>query len=310
MDVSYSNGLMLLLLFLTSPSLSNILTANYRQGIVESILKYRLLSDCSGTVIIKDSKLDEDSHQLYSEFLIQFKRPITLLESHKGLLINLNHNTVQAESVCSDAIVFQRNHSPVQEITSLHEELRIRFYLNKVLITVSNLGTNESASDEFLTQLRNENVYLIVQKKKWTVSGRLVGLDDDNNRLINRHLLVGTLHFPPAVLILSDNQSISGIEPSLMTIIAKALNFTYDYVPAHPGEMWGELNTNTNNKVIAIILLLLKHYNIVPYFHSDLIFECFKFFCKEIIYISDIIICAFLLKIYFELIVCHWDGCD
>jgi hypothetical protein len=127
-----------------------------------------------------------------------------------------------------------------------------------VLIIVSYLGTDLSAADEFLAQLRNENVYLIVQRKKWTISDRLVELGDDNNRLLNRHLLIGTLHYPPAVLLQSDAKSISGIEPSLVSIIAKALNFTYDYVPAHPGEMWGELITDTNNKVKKLFYYLKK----------------------------------------------------
>ena len=62
MAVSYCNGLVLLLLFITDDSLSNSLKMSDRKKIVESILNYALISDCPGTVIVNDFELDEDGY--------------------------------------------------------------------------------------------------------------------------------------------------------------------------------------------------------------------------------------------------------
>jgi len=70
------------------------------------------------------------------------------------------------------------------------------------------------------------------------------------------HLKIGTIHYPP--LIFHDEKldcRLYGIEPLLIEIIAKKLNFTFEYVFASPNEMWGAIKEFGENNVTTTGLI-------------------------------------------------------
>ncbi|XP_046657847.1 uncharacterized protein LOC124351132 [Daphnia pulicaria] len=233
------------------------------QQLVEVILDISENSTCPGIVLaLPGQEWTEREESVLDELLKnRLNRPVTLLPHRENCCPELR------EIVCSDAVVvLLRNRTA--ELPSIYRQLRNCFHLNKLIVAISN--STRQSGDKFLQELRNERIFLLIESSnltqilKWSVSRDGVVIQQhpkidqsysvDSFKLSGRHLKVATLHHPPAVVIRPSNissevtLSVDGIEPSVMKLIADALNFTFDYVVAPANEMWGEILTDQQPK--------------------------------------------------------------
>ena len=191
-------------------------------------------STCPGIVLTPNTWLPEGEN-----ICNQLGRPVTLF-GH-------NHPETDREILCSDAVIFIER---MTEFLPIYRQLQGFYYLNKVIAVTESIDQ----VDNVLQEAENEGVSVLFHQMviKWTVSGQIFRFPyfdfkkyyDFNLKFSGRHLRVATLHYPPAVVVRHD-QSLDGIEPSLMNLIAGQLNFTFDYVLASADEMWGDIVTDS-----------------------------------------------------------------
>jgi len=84
------------------------------------------------------------------------------------------------------------------------------------------------------------------------------------------HLKIGTINYPPYIFHNEEMGIVYGIEPSLLEILSKKLNFTYEYAFAPPNEMWGAVTDFGNNNISITGLLGMLHRKEVDVVLGDL----------------------------------------
>ncbi|XP_059350103.1 uncharacterized protein LOC132087760 [Daphnia carinata] len=180
------------------------------------------------------------------------------------------------EPVCRNVVIFGRQS---RNLSSIYRQIKSHFFINKAAIVTQ--FSREEAID-ILFEIQNEKVFIILEKLgkdlelySWAANNKTSQITIDAHAIVNsnviqtgainlsgRHLIIGTVHNPPAVridpgLTPEMKKTIGGIEPSLIETMANHLQFTYDYVEASPKEMWGEVYGHRGNLTITGLLGML-----------------------------------------------------
>ncbi|KAI9559818.1 hypothetical protein GHT06_013825 [Daphnia sinensis] len=228
---------------------------------------------CPSFLIIFDQlSWDEEIEEL-SEELLQFSQSnsIILLSSHQNVLQTCGKNDGKS-TTCNNAVVFSRD---PDELTRIYNQVMNCFYVSKMFIITQ--MTSDSA-DAWLKNMKKEIIILILREsnkglrqiRNWMINNHVhhtklvrntivtkevLGFHEGKN-LMGRNLRVATLNFPPVVFIAnqSNTKNIYGIEPSLMEVLASDLNFTFDYFPVSPNEMWGSVSGEGENRTATGLL--------------------------------------------------------
>ena len=177
--------------------------------------------------------------------------------------------------MCSNVVLFDPR---PDELTRIYRQLHSCLYVSQLFIATD---MNSSLVDHWLNELKDENIIMILNEPNkgfkeihiWAINSQIrltqlfrnsvitreaLGFHRRKN-LQGRHLRVATLHFPPVVFIGHQQQNnktvgITGIEPSLMEVMAGDLNFTYGYFPVSPNEMWGSVTGEGENRTATGLL--------------------------------------------------------
>jgi len=193
---------------------------------------------CPGSVITTDGIFDIDNY--YQDFLYEFiginnNFPVIVLQSDKN--ISSLSEKYHQELVCHHLIHFTNNLSNFNEI---YQQLKGYFNLKYTFvivthdwITIINEVLNDLQSEDILLVAFSENTSLF-NIYQWRIDGQIHHtnhLQDsikylqnvkNVNNLMGRKLLVGTIHFPPAVLIHTNNNEgnfkVNGIEADLIRL--------------------------------------------------------------------------------------------
>ncbi|EFX70686.1 hypothetical protein DAPPUDRAFT_256761 [Daphnia pulex] len=221
---------------------------------------------CPSIVVIFDQlSWDEELEDLSEElFQLSYSNPIILLSSNQSVLQECARSKSKwnlGAIACSNVAIFSRH---PEELGRIHHQLTDCIYASQIFI-VAKMAPNWA--DLWLKKMKSEIIVLILRERhkglreirhwminneinrvkllrKSNVSRNELGFETKRN-LMGRYLKVATLNFPPVVFI--SNQSIYGIEPSLMEVLASDLNFTFDYFPVSPNEMWGSVSGEGEN---------------------------------------------------------------
>ncbi len=233
---------------------------------------------CPSIVVVFDQLTwDEELEDLSEElFQLSYLNPTILLSSHQSVLQECGRNKSKwnlGAIACSNVIIFSRH---PEELTRIHHQLMGCIYASQIFI-VAEMAPN--VADLWLKKMQSEIIVLILRERNkglreirhWMINNEInrvkllrksnvsrieLGFDNERN-LMGRYLKVATLNFPPVVFI--SNQSIYGIEPSLMEVLASDLNFTFDYFPVSPNEMWGSVSGEGENlKATGLLGALMK----------------------------------------------------
>ena len=220
-------------------------------------------SRCSGTIIIvsESYRLDNllSTQDLISKLIeIEDFNPVTILDSD---ITSTWEDSWDKAPFCQNVIVFQHRRPP----PSILVDIKARFFINKVVMVTK---YSQLEAHTLLQSLSHENIVVLskthgksLRLYQWRASNQIYqsifpssfihqpqlineirlknGMRTD---LSGRHLKIGSIDFPPHVWIGQDHGSgHQGIEPSLIEIMSRHLNFTYQYVQASSDEMWGEI---------------------------------------------------------------------
>lgn len=233
--------------------------------------------NCPGTVVAFDRGIDSkwaSQHRLMGDdgLLNTFIRqnhlePVTLLELADLTDDDEKQNFWEKELVCQTLVIFSSEST--NKLAHLYGQIKRRFFI-KTAVIVGQFSSEESTN--FLLEIQNENLFVVLEKPgsnlevyTWKTNKRVIlntltatasnadimNLKASHNdfwtKLTHLHLSIGTLSYPPFIFIDSSSGFITGIEPSLLAIIADHLQFTYDYVQVSPSEMWGEIFVSDYN---------------------------------------------------------------
>lgn len=223
-------------------------------NVISSIL---IDSKCQGIVIVVDgdhqSENAANSEELFEKISSQQKQPITFLDTSEWKQEMI---WTKDELVCMNVAIFG---DKLETLLSMYRQITNQFIVNKAVV-ITECKPHEV--NHLLLQTKNEKLYVLQQTKlfTWKANNSIINtttksnadvnveLESNKNKLSGRHLMVGTLPYPPSVVI--DNWGeIRGIEASLLEVLADRLNFTYDYVQASPKEMWGDIIYNEEGNI-------------------------------------------------------------
>ena len=157
----------------------------------------------------------------------------------------------------------------------MYYRIKELFFVDKVFIVT--IHSSVKVGRELLYGIQHENLFILfgtlghdLQLLTWSANNvtQLQVINKEANvssndvirstNLSGRHLLVGTLHYPPASIIDGRGLPILGIEPSIIEVLSKHLQFTYEYVQASPKELWGEIFGHEGNYTFTGLLGMLK----------------------------------------------------
>lgn len=232
---------------------------------------------CPSFVIVFDQlSWDEEIEELSKE-LLQFSHwnSIILLSSHQDVLQTCGRDDgkkMLGSITCNNAVVFSRH---PDELTRINNQVMNCFYVSKMIVITQ--MTSDSA-DVWLKERKKEMIILILREsnkglrqiRNWMINDQIhytklvrhtivtkekLGFREGKN-LMGRNLRVATLNFPPVVFIANQSNTVTiyGIEPSLMEVLASDLNFTFDYFPVSPYEMWGSVSGEGENRTATGLL--------------------------------------------------------
>jgi hypothetical protein len=228
---------------------------------------------CPSIVVVFDQLFWDEEFEDFSQELSQLSNshPVLILSSNQSVLqkCGKDGSKRRLEAIaCSNVIIFNRH---PEELTRIYHQLTDCVYASQIFV-VTEMTPN--AADLWLKEMKSEMIVLILQERKkglreirnWMINGEIhyfkllrkstVNRKDlrlhGGKNLMGRYLKVATLNFPPVVFI--GNESIYGIEPSIMEVLASDLNFTFDYFPVSPNEMWGAVSGEGENRTATGLL--------------------------------------------------------
>ena len=211
---------------------SLLLTTSLSSSIVTDFIWNFRSSNCPGLIIHNSSDLKDDVISNLTNIL-----PVTLLED---IIINPHHDY----HVCNDLLLL--NH-PADKLLILHNKFRTIHHIHRVLIVAQ---CTANIARKVLQQIQDERTFLLCDPDgpilRWTANGQVLSAHQKSSSLTGRHLLIATLNYPPAVFVSPSTREVSGIEPAIMDLLSDGLGFTFDYLLAPDGEMWGEITADGN----------------------------------------------------------------
>lgn len=269
--IRYTGSIFLVLTLLVDPSPA--LAGNQLYDLILALKN----PTCPSFAIVSDQLSWDEEFEELSETLLKFSHldSIILLSSHQHDLQSCEKNGNKKRlgaATCSNAVVF--SHHP-EELTRIHHQLMARLYVNQVFVITDMLS---DSADAWLQQMKNEMIILILRERykglrqirNWMINHQIhytkllsntivtreeLGFHGGKN-LMGRYLKVATLNFPPVVFIVNQSNTamIYGIEPAIMEVLGSDLNFTFDYFPVSPNEMWGSVSGEGENRTATGLL--------------------------------------------------------
>uniref|UniRef100_A0A0P4ZJ32 Uncharacterized protein n=1 Tax=Daphnia magna TaxID=35525 RepID=A0A0P4ZJ32_9CRUS len=244
-------------------------------------------SMCSSLVVIFEENGTAEQEEIVDELTVRYRRPLTLLRSRHGKIQAFDEITDQ-EVVCNNVAVLLQN---LDEFSLIYEHIQQHYYLGEVILVTS--SNSSKVGDKLLQDARNERLHLLIERgqrlveiHKWMVSDRLQidyvlknnnvswgTLTGQRKMLMGRYLTIATLDFPPIVFAKKNESGkviASGIEPSLVAILADKLDFKVNYILPVNDEMWGTLVFNGPKNVTVTGLLGFLHRKEADVSYGDL----------------------------------------
>ncbi len=251
---------MMIFLTLIESSSSSDFIRQFKQTFEDDKEFYHI---CPGSVITVDGIFDSNNN--YGNFLDEFVEinnnfPVIVLQSETD--ISSLSEKYHQELVCHHLIHFTNDLSNFSEI---YQQLKVHFNLKYIFvivphdwITINYEVLNDLQSEDILLVSLSENLSLF-KIYQWRIDGQVhhTNLLQDSikylqniknvNDFMGRQLRVGTIHFPPAVLIHNNNNEgnliVDGIEADLIRLLASTLNFTieFHFNDSNPEGMWDYL---------------------------------------------------------------------
>ncbi|XP_059350104.1 uncharacterized protein LOC132087761 [Daphnia carinata] len=236
------------------------------QRTVQVILKLLSDTNCHATIVVSDENPGHYTEGLVNTFINMQSNPIILPE-----LSDRNQKRYR-EPTCQNAVLFGNE---IATLTSLYRAMKSQFKINNALI-VARFYPEDAI--RLLFDIQEENVFVLLEKNgrdlelySWKVNNKTsfviirnqsdVTLTRERNHSTNlsgRHLMIGTLAFPPTIIIDAERR-ITGFEPSIIEALSSHLNFTYEFIQTSPNEMWGEiLGTDDNHTVTGLLGMLVR----------------------------------------------------
>ena len=243
---------------------------------------------CAGPLIVTDVNYEENEEL---DSLIEQSRSYTLLENSNGTIGIYNFENLhqmEEEIACRDVVLYIRQ---LDHVLSLYQQIYSANYVRHFVIIMSGSNVKKQTADHILFEIKNEHVWVLnergendLETNRWIISdqiqrrrfsGILPKKEIHSGALMGRHLTIATLDFPPIVFVKPQEikngtlLDVTGIEPSLMDILAQSLNFQISYVLPVNNEMWGTLIFNGDNVTVTGMLGLL-HAGKVDVAYGDL----------------------------------------
>ncbi|XP_057369249.1 glutamate receptor ionotropic, delta-1-like [Daphnia carinata] len=242
---------------------------------------------CSGLVVISEEDRTEEQEEIIDELAVRYGRPLTLLRSHHGE-VQLFDEITDKETICNNVVVLLQN---IEAFSLIYEHIQQHYYFGDVILVTS--SNSSKIGDKLLQDIRSERFYLLIERgqrlveiHKWMVSDQLQidyvlknsslskdKLSAERKMLMGRYLTIATLDFPPIVFAKTNESGkviASGIEPSIVAILADKLNFKVNYILPVNDEMWGTLVFNGPDSVTVTGLLGFLHRKEADVSYGDL----------------------------------------
>ncbi len=250
--------------------------SRYSPKTVEFVLQMgaHLMND--GLVMIFDEDIWAANEEFVDEFIERYRQPLTLLQIRSGQFRNFGsfqNSLLITEIVCNDVILFIQD---LNDILTIYNNVYLNYHVKSVTVVTKSHDTLQI--DKLLYAIQSESLSVLLDRgrylseiRSWVVSNR-IRVDSlkkyehptsiERKTLMGRHLTIATLDFPPIVFAEKNTKSgivtASGIEPSLMNIIAERLEFNFSYILPANDEMWGTLIFDGNNVTVTGLLGLLN----------------------------------------------------
>ena len=218
---------------------------------------------------------NDNFQQEEEKFLFNYSKPVTLIDLQDVYQLPNKSNTAshRVENYLHNLIIF--NSSPclkVDNLQQLYIALKSRYQLEKTVIVTAECIKEDEAYDRLLFNISQENIFLLLpetsQVRHWVVADSKVHRYHFSNwripvkkysKFTNRHLRVATINYPPVCIISNEGNvdgpdTVHGIEPHLMVMIAEYLNFTFDYSQSRPTELWDGMTQLIKEKKVDIAI--------------------------------------------------------
>ena len=222
---------------------------------------------CSGTVIFFDQYYWNEE-EFVEQFLSAYNRPITLFSPASSFDKNNDKDVA-----CSDVVLFSDkiNH----QLESVYNEIIRQFRRIGLVILISPSEIKDNPENVILPMMSNGNIIFVLDSQPkeqyflWKINNEAVQHKSFEETIeskqkysskIERHLKIATLDHRPYIFV-RNQTCVDGIEPTLIEIFAKQLNFTFDYVFPNPDEKWGRVLIDGDNVTITGIVGMLKKKN-------------------------------------------------
>ncbi|XP_032793704.2 probable glutamate receptor [Daphnia magna] len=224
-------------------------------------------SKCPATIVVSD-----DSPGHYTEGLLN-----TFVNMHIGqhpLILpevsDWSSKRRYREPTCQNAVIFGRQ---ITTLSSLYLAIKSQFHVNNAMVVAR--FTPEDAI-RLLFDIQDEKMFVLLEKNgrdlelySWKANNKtsfviirspsnvtLAKARDRSVNLSGRHLMIGTLTYPPSIII-DSGRGIQGIEPSIIETLSHNLKFTYEFIETSPNEMWGEIFGTADNRTFTGLLGML-----------------------------------------------------
>ena len=241
----------------------------YSVKTIEFVLQMGDHFTAGGLVVIFDEDIWDANEEFVDELIEMYNRPLILLQSRRGQIEALSQDKLPKEIVSTDVLWFLRD---LEEFLPIYQLVNLNYDVKNLMVILKNY--RDEQVDKLLYEIQSESLSVLLDRgrhrseiRRWTISNRiridlvLDGLRKPAKRetLMGRHLTIATLDFPPIVFVKTDGGQVnaSGIEPSLMSIIAQRLDFQFSYIVPTNDEMWGTLIFDGPNVTVTGLLGLL-----------------------------------------------------
>lgn len=233
------------------------------QPLVAQVVSSFIENSDSGAIILVTSTSDWEVNEDLATVLAmnQFK-PFVHYEASS---IMSSKQSADRDSIKYDLIATVDH--DFSEFVTVYGALQKNFFLgNVILITINDLSSeahallaNQNKDNIFLVVVSASHVQVVTMKadamfyatiitNMSNISSAVAKIRSKPNHLGKRHLVISTLNdYPPAIFWNNNSNadySVYGIEPSVVEVLSRALNFSYDYLVVPPLEMWGDVYPN------------------------------------------------------------------
>lgn len=232
---------------------------------------------CLGYSLIFDSDDlagSDDENEFIDFFVQRSNHPLILMYPNTKDSLNQEHwQAARKDSKKCVNIIVVNEHNQ-SKLLALCRRLLETFYAQQITI-VTEMSFIDA--EVWLKEAQNEFLVLILHQGRkikdvvtWKINHIVERLQLLSNTqvtrndihlstgkdMLGRKLRVATLHFPPVVFIEEgqDPRRIYGIEPSVMDVLARGLNFSFEYLPVSPSEMWGSVIGDGENRTATGLL--------------------------------------------------------